>query len=471
MRNRGDRVDNLSLLYHNFNIRATTCDLCRGVPTNLKVGDSVLQAVPHPDWTVGIWDGLFALHPWQALLVSLAIAPVGLLAWRWLTQGIVVNPLTHDWWASNFNVCLAFGVAAMFWLAQRMPAGSGHHDGWVYALLNYGSLAFWLSFAMFKWWDERKDVTTWERRLGATTVYHIGVLMYLGGLYTILFVNTLGAPWFMSPMHFAMHLVAILAVAAWLFAGVVLDVQFRTAPDGKSKFEYTSPVDGWYNLRRFGEWFTFSINLDLEAKALRPWNFIINRAPIQGFLALVMVSPGAFFLLNWAIRGEWIPFSYQWYSALIGDVLLALLGFSYLRVIHYGYWQGEVFKRRFWHYFWIVVFYGVGILHMWQERGSVTTWERRLGANSVYHTFVVYPLLGYALVVLFWLAFKYARSWHWRAVTILVTVALVGGWYALGIYDGAHQFAPNGVSKHVYSSPEDGWRNIRIAYEWFVGLF
>ena len=116
----------------------------------------------------------------------------------------------------------------------------------------------------------------------------------------------------------------------------------------------------------------------------------------------------------------------------------------------------------------MLAWYGVAFLHMWQESGSVDTWERRLGANAVYHNFVVYPLIGYALTILFVASLKYG-SWNGRIGVILVTVVLVGGWVLLGVYDGAHQFAPNGVSKHVYASPEDGWRNIRLLLEWITG--
>jgi len=209
----------------------------------------MLETASHQAWTLAWWDWWFALNWWQGLLAALVITPIGLLAVRLVIQGLWVNPFTHDWMSFNFDVFLGCGVGAMLWLAHIVPAGNGHTSGWPYLLLNYGSIAFWFAFAMFKWWDERKEVTTWSRRLGATSVYHIFVLVYIGGLYVVLFANTVAASWTGGFVNTLAHLTPILAVGAWLFAGMVLDPKFRTAPNGQSKFVYTSPRDGWRNVR------------------------------------------------------------------------------------------------------------------------------------------------------------------------------------------------------------------------------
>ena len=205
----------------------------------------MLRAVAHQDWTLTWWDWWFLLEWWQTMLVAVVITPLEVWWIRWVVQGMWVNPFTHDWMSFNFDVFLGVGIGAMIWLAHDMPAGSGYAHGVWYGLLNYGLVVFWFGFAMFKWWDERHEVQTWSRRLGATSLYHVLVLVYLGPLYTILFVNTLDASWSASPQHVVAHVVSIFVVVAWLFAGLVLDPKFRTAPDGRSKFEYTSPHDGW----------------------------------------------------------------------------------------------------------------------------------------------------------------------------------------------------------------------------------
>ena len=209
-----------------------------------------LTAATHQGWTLAWWDWLFLLNWWQALLVALAITPCGLWAIRWGIQGFWVNPLTHDWASFNCDVFLACGVGVMLWLAHDMPAGSGITQGWDYYFINYGSVIVLFNFAMFKWWDERPDVSTWKRRLGATSLYHVFVLVYFGGLYMVLYCNTVATAWTGGFTHTLARLAAILAVSVWLFAGIVIDSRNRTAPDGQSKFAFTSPEDGWRNVRR-----------------------------------------------------------------------------------------------------------------------------------------------------------------------------------------------------------------------------
>jgi hypothetical protein len=233
-------------------------------------------------------------------------------------------------------------------------------------------------------------------------------------------------------------------------------------------------------LRMFAGWLTRSTGLARELGTLSLWNFIVNRPPLQGILVLALISPGMFFVLNMGLRGAWLPFSYQWYTALFGDVLLAFLGGFLLLWIAQAkldaprYINARLFKNRLWHYVIVLFWYGVAALHVWQESGDVTTWERRLGANALYHNLVVYPLLGYALVVLTVAAFKSCRvaahpvaSCVWVAFGVSVLFSM---WLWMVFYDSAHQLAPNGVSKHVYSSPEDGWHNIRLMIEWGIGL-
>jgi len=205
----------------------------------------VRLAHDHHGWTLAWWDFWFKLEWWQGVLAAWGVTVIILLMVRLVVQGIWVNPLTHDWMGANFDVFLGVGIGAMLWLAQNTPPG----DGFGYnRQLNWMVVVVWFGFAMFKWWDERYDVREWSRRLGATSVLHVLVLVYVGGLYSILFVNTLYAPW-TTPLYLLAHAAPVAAVIAWLYAGMVLDPKWRTAPDGRSKFEYTSPRDGWRNVR------------------------------------------------------------------------------------------------------------------------------------------------------------------------------------------------------------------------------
>ena len=221
--------------------------------------------------------------------------------------------------------------------------------------------------------------------------------------------------------------------------------------------EATAP---WARLLR---WFTRSTGLADQLQTLRPWNFIINRPPLQGFLVLALVSPGMFFLLNAVFRSEWVPLSHQWMSALVGDVFLAAMGGFYLHLINEQRYLVRVFWHRMTHYVWIAVWYAFGLFHSWQESGSLN-WEQRLGPNYLYHTLVVYPLLGYALIVLTWTMLR-QLDWGNRVVGIVMFLGCVGVWAFLGMYDGSHQYAPGGISKHIINSPEDGWHNLRLLGE------
>lgn len=428
------------------------------------------------DWAP--WRFLLEQPWWLGGLLFALLAPVGLWLVRGLIQNIWVNPFTHDWQSSNADIALGIGFAAELWLASTLPVST--LPGWAHGVI-IGALAF-LALSHFV---ADALVVGIKRQLGATSVYHLFMTMVIGYPFVYLLVVTFKSGWD-TLLRVEVHLVPILTLVVWVCA-IFYDMRHPNTPQGESKFTFTTPQDGWRNIRLFWRWLTKPSGLARRMETLWFANIILNRRPIQGALVAAVVTPGMFIPINWVVYGMWVPFSYWWYSALIGDLLLAAAVGIMLwmadeksipdMIYAPSGWAGKALDLAYWlrvplNLVLVGAMYWVGFAHMIQEHDGIGSWARHLGASSSYHNFVVYPLLGYALARLF---FRSVFRAHWRRtrylVAIILVVAMFVGWYKLGVYDGYNQLAPNGVPKIFYSSPPDGWQNIRIALLWILRLF
>lgn len=417
----------------------------------------------YSDWTLAWQDWLFELPWWAAMLALVGITPVAIWLIRGAIQGLWVNPFTHDWAAANFDIVLGFAAGAAFLAIHSLPAEAGFVQGPTYVVLNYGGIAAGLGFAMYKWWDERKYVSGWRSRLGATSLYHVLVLTFMTPLLAVLIVNGLPAVWRGSIVDKMLFLALPLALIAWGVIGNTVDVRRRNAPDGQSKFIYTSPVDGWRNIRLFVQWLRKRSGLASKLHALPGTQWFFNRKPWQVFLIAITLSP----LTMWAndvliVWGRVWPLSYQWLSALF-DAFLAvglMLLVAVARAINFGELPGPVrFAIRQWwmHVLVLAAWAYFSISHTLAEVGVDHS-----GPNAWYHNWFLVPFLGYAytLLVAVGVAHLFVGS-NWvgpgifiNLVTVLALVP-VAAWVWAGKYDGTHQFAPNGVSKHRYANPQD----------------
>jgi hypothetical protein len=207
------------------------------------------------------------------------------------------------------------------------------------------------------------------------------------------------------------------------------------------------------------------------------WFF--NRHPVVAFLISLFLSPLFMWLNDYLIVwGRILPFSYQWLSALFDSLLDVGIGVMLwnLRKIPFADFPRFIqwlLGRRLFHVGLILFWVGMSLLHVYQERGSVNTWERRGGPNSIYHTVPLFPFLGYVytllLIVTVVLVFarKTAES-DWRHIvrvgfTFVVAFTIGWAWLWAGVkFDTTHQKAPNGISKHEFSNPRKPWCNGKL---------
>src|SRR6476469_5428107 len=185
------------------------------------------DGVMHSDWVLAWHRLLFQLAPWQAALALALISPVGIWLVRGLIQGLWVNPFTHDWQAANFDLVLAL-AAGVALATVRYGEPTGPTDAYYLAhAFGYGGAAAGFCFAMLKWWCERKYVEGWRARLGATSLYHVLVIVYLTPFFLALGVDA-----FMeNPHENVWEMLGALelpfAVMAWAAIGVFYDDKHR----------------------------------------------------------------------------------------------------------------------------------------------------------------------------------------------------------------------------------------------------
>jgi len=203
--------------------------------------------------------------------------------------------------------------------------------------------------------------------------------------------------------------------------------------------------------------------LSLRLNVFPPLRWLFDLHPVWVAVVCMAISPGVMWLNDiLLVHGRFIPLQQQWLSALF-DIALAIAAAVMVAVARSAgtaelpHWV----RNRVFHALLLLGGCYLSISHMWQARGSVTTWERRLGPNSLYHNILLYPFLGYLLGLLFvttfvfYLTHGYKRSRYLAAYVFVL--ALTGAWAAAGIYDGDHQFAPGGIPKASIANPSDPW--------------
>ncbi|HVI69290.1 MAG TPA: hypothetical protein VM581_02430 [Magnetospirillaceae bacterium] len=199
-----------------------------------------------------------------------------------------------------------------------------------------------------------------------------------------------------------------------------------------------------------------------------PWRLIFDKHPVVIALIFILISPVMMWVFDiLVVHGRFIPLSHQWLSAQF-DIALAvaiatmaaMLRGSGVPMQHFAPWL------RSWplHLLLVVLGLALSAAHMYQERGSITTVERRTGINSLYHNGLLYVILVYALgLLLCAVAWMFIRHGAWREphmiLGLLVVFGLIYAWYRAGVYDGSHQLAPDGTSKHDLANPEHPWRD------------
>lgn len=424
------------------------------------------------DWAP--WRFLMEQPWWLGGVMFIGVTCVMLWLIRGIIQGIWVNPFTHDWMSFNADIALGIGFAAELWLAARSHATIPLWAHW----LIVGSLA-----AMFvgHFLVDIRQVGL-KRQLGATSLYHLVTSMVVGYPFIYLLVATFpkGLTW-----DYAIYAIPLLALVAWMGA-VSYDISHPNAPDGTPKFEFTTPHDGWRNVRLFWRWLMKRGHLHNPTimRTLPVVSVIIRRPPVQGFLVTLFFTHGMRIIIDWVVYGMWVPPTYWWASSFFGDFCLAApIGILLALAPHAKdplrwHWFDRKFDgirhvlRRGWFLLDIALLalaYWIGWQHMLQEHDSIGSWARHFGASPAYHNLVLYPLLGYTLVRL--LLRVLLRVWwrHWDyAFETLMAFMFIGVWYYAGVYDGSHPLAPNGQPKFLYSAPPDGWQNVRLLWEWFV---
>ena len=213
--------------------------------------------------------------------------------------------------------------------------------------------------------------------------------------------------------------------------------------------------------------------LSRRLNVLPGFRWLFDLKPGVGGLALLMLSPVMMWIFDILIvHGYVVPLSYQWFSAL-ADTALALGGGVLLAILKPWLHYAPVLLQRQWvHWLIVAFFFAFSAWHMAQERGSFGGWDRRTGPNYLYHNLFLVPVLGYVLTVAAIAAASglFSAIWFWRrsglmtrgvyafgfALALFVLCGLV--WVSAGLYDGTHQFAPNGVSKHEYANPAHPWQ-------------
>ena len=186
--------------------------------------------------------------------------------------------------------------------------------------------------------------------------------------------------------------------------------------------------------------------------------------PVMAVGVLWFLSPGVMWINDVIfVRGSVVPPSYQWFSALCDPLLALGVGGLLWALGRFATVPG--FLQHWWvHVPVLVLFIAGSVQHTLAESGDITTLERRLGPNSIYHNMFLFPVLGY-IVALVFLAAAFSLFTSGPSATlplglaILFALGCVYVWYRAGVYDGTHQFAPDGVSKHSYANPEHPWRD------------
>lgn len=197
-----------------------------------------------------------------------------------------------------------------------------------------------------------------------------------------------------------------------------------------------------------------------------PWRLIFDKHPVAIALIFIVISPVMMWVFDiLVVHGRFIPFSHQWRSALF-DIALAVAIAIMAAMLRNSPAQFFAPWLRSWplHAALIVVGVALSAAHMYQERGSITTLERRTGINSLYHNGLLYIILVYALgLLLVAVAWMFIRHGAWKEfhmiLGLLMVFGLIYSWYRAGVYDGSHQLAPDGTSKHDLANPEHPWRN------------
>lgn len=202
--------------------------------------------------------------------------------------------------------------------------------------------------------------------------------------------------------------------------------------------------------------------LSRNLNALAPWRWFFDLHPVWMAVVCAAISPGVMWLNDiLLVHGRFVPFNQQWVSAQF-DIALSIAiatlagGLRNTRMGLFPYWLAS----RLLHRTIAVAAFIVGLLHVWQERASVSSWERRLGPNSLYHNLLLYPFLGYALTLLLLVAV--ATLWrqplgYGFVLRYFAAFLLIGSWVIAGQYDGKHQFAPGGIPKAYIANQPDPW--------------
>lgn len=203
--------------------------------------------------------------------------------------------------------------------------------------------------------------------------------------------------------------------------------------------------------------------LSYKLGVFAPWRRLFDMDPVLLAVTLIIISPMVMWLNDiLLVHGRLLSPNEQWLSAQF-DIALALaaaVGVGLLRNIDMQKFPNFL-RSRLLHWTCLLLAVATSLLHVWQERGSITTWERRLGPNSLYHNLVLYPLLGYLLLVIV-ISVVVVWVWGWQAgvqyaVGMALMVVLIGSWVVAGRYDATHQYAPGGTPKAVIANPPDPW--------------
>lgn len=203
--------------------------------------------------------------------------------------------------------------------------------------------------------------------------------------------------------------------------------------------------------------------LSRQLNVFSPLTVLFGLHPFALLLVCCALSPGVL----WAndillVHGRFIPLEDQWQSAQ-ADVFLAFGAATMAYVLRltkpYAF---PAFVRSRWLHWGIVGFAAaLGAWHVWQERSSIPSWERRLGPNSLYHNLVLYPLLGYVLILLLialvTTLFVKHELWIIRFAALMAALFCGTIWFLSGVYDGQHQYTRDGVHKSYIANPPDPW--------------
>ena len=204
--------------------------------------------------------------------------------------------------------------------------------------------------------------------------------------------------------------------------------------------------------------------LSRKLNVLWIWRVLFDLHPTVAVLVMMLVSPVAMWLNDLLfVHGRFIPLRDQWLSALFDFALAVAAGvlIGLIRKIDMEFFPSWVARRSL-HWLLVLGAFALGAGHVWQERASIPSLERRLGPNSLYHNLFLYPFLGYTLALLVLGAIgimihgQYWRAPHFVAGIALVC-ALIGGWAWAGTYDRMHPYTPTGVHKSDIANPPDPW--------------